>query len=92
LQNCSLLVSTCVEVPGLPIPRQTKHPRCDNWAALPLGATAVHVSSISINRALGRSLAGVSPKINGPFLRIAINIIQLRIREIEFLNSIERVV
>src|SRR5260370_18071947 len=41
---------------------------------------------------LRRSLAGVSPKIDRPLLRIAINLIQLCIRELEFPNRIERVV
>ena len=50
-------------------------------------------SSTSINRgSLRRSLAGISPKINRSLLRIAINLIQLCIRELKFLNRIKRVV
>jgi hypothetical protein len=38
------------------------------------------------------SFAGASPKINRPLLRIAINLIRVCIRELQFSNCIERVV
>src|SRR5260370_30085045 len=44
------------------------------------------------HRPLSSSLSRVSPKINRPLLRIAGNLSQLCIRELEFPNRIERVV
>src|SRR5271154_6657359 len=49
-----------------------------------------HLSGVG--RALSRSFAGTLPKIDAPLLGVAINLLQLRIRKVELLNRIERVV
>ena len=63
---------------------------------LPVGRKRQTARSFFLNlnqpRWLRRSLASVSPKINRSLLCIAINLIQLRIRELEFSNRIEGVV